>query len=56
MYVTAYLSDQTPFLFEYAQCLNKAGEYTKSNQVLAQAIKALKTISYQSKISYWHRT
>jgi len=39
MYVTAYLSDQTPFLFEYAQCLNKAGEYAKSNQVLAQAIK-----------------
>jgi len=34
-----YLSDQTPFLFEYAQCLNKAGEYAKSNQVLAQAIK-----------------
>jgi len=34
-----YLSDQTPFLFEYAQCLNKAGEYEKSNQVLAQAIK-----------------
>jgi tetratricopeptide (TPR) repeat protein len=34
-----YLSDQTPFLFEYAQCLNKAGESEKSNQVLAQAIK-----------------
>jgi len=34
-----YLSDQTPFLFEYAQYLNKAGEYAKSNQVLAQAIK-----------------
>jgi len=34
-----YLSDQTSFLFEYAQCLNKAGEYEKSNQVLAQAIK-----------------
>lgn len=34
-----YLSDQTPFLFEYAQCLNKVGEYTKSNQVLEQAIK-----------------
>ena len=34
-----YLSDQIPFLFEYAQCLNKAGEYEKSNQVLAQAIK-----------------
>jgi tetratricopeptide (TPR) repeat protein len=34
-----YLSDQTPFLFEYAQCLNKSGEYAKSNQVLAQAIK-----------------
>jgi len=34
-----YLSDQTPFLFEYAQCLNKAGEYAKSNQVLEQAIK-----------------
>lgn len=34
-----YLSDQTPFLFEYAQCLNKAGEYEKSIQVLAQAIK-----------------
>jgi tetratricopeptide (TPR) repeat protein len=34
-----YLSDQTPFLFEYAQCLNKAGEYQKSNQVLTQAIQ-----------------
>lgn len=34
-----YLSDQTLFLFEYAQCLNKAGEYAKSNQVLEQAIK-----------------
>jgi len=34
-----YLSDQTPFLFEYAQCLNKAGEYAKSNQVLELAIK-----------------
>lgn len=34
-----YLSDQTPFLFEYAQCLNKVGEYEKSNQVLEQAIK-----------------
>jgi len=34
-----YLSDQTPFLFEYAQCLNKSGEYPKSNQVLAQAIQ-----------------
>jgi len=34
-----YLSDQTPFLFEYAQCLNKAGEYEKSNQVLEQAIQ-----------------
>jgi O-antigen ligase len=33
-----YLSDQTPFLFEYAQCLSKAGEYKKSNQVLEQAI------------------
>jgi len=34
-----YLSDQIPFLFEYAQCLSKAGEYKKSNQVLEQAIK-----------------
>jgi len=34
-----YLSDQTPFLFEYAQCLNKAGEFNKSNQVLKQAIQ-----------------
>lgn len=34
-----YLSDQIPFLFEYAQCLNKAGEYEKSNRVLEQAIK-----------------
>jgi len=34
-----YLSDQTPFLFEYAQCLSKAGEYEKSNKVLEQAIK-----------------
>lgn len=34
-----YLSDQTPFLFEYAQCLSKSGEYKKSNQVLEQAIK-----------------
>jgi len=34
-----YLSDQTPFLFEYAQCLNKAGEYAESNWVLEQAIK-----------------
>jgi len=34
-----YLSDQTPFLFEYAQCLSKAGEYEKSNRVLEQAIK-----------------
>ena len=34
-----YLSDQTPFLFEYAQCLNKAGEFDKSNYVLEQAIK-----------------
>jgi len=34
-----YLSDQTPFLFEYAQCLNKAGEYAKSNRILQQAIK-----------------
>jgi tetratricopeptide (TPR) repeat protein len=34
-----YLSDQTPFLFEYAQCLNKAGKYAKSNQVLEEAIK-----------------
>ncbi|ADQ79708.1 hypothetical protein Palpr_1563 [Paludibacter propionicigenes WB4] len=34
-----YLSDQTPFLFEYAQCMNKAGEYAESNWVLEQAIK-----------------
>jgi tetratricopeptide (TPR) repeat protein len=34
-----YLLDQTPFLFKYAQCLSKAGEYKKSNQVLEQAIK-----------------
>jgi tetratricopeptide (TPR) repeat protein len=34
-----YLSDQIPFLFEYAQCLSKAGEYEKSNHVLEQAIK-----------------
>lgn len=34
-----YISDQTPFLFEYAQCLSKAGEYKKSNQVLEQAIE-----------------
>ena len=33
-----FLSDQTPFLFEYAQCLSKAGEHKKSNQVLEQAI------------------
>ena len=33
------LSDQTEFLFEYAQCLSKAGEYEKSNWVLKQAIK-----------------
>lgn len=34
-----YLSDQTLFLFEYAQCLSKTGEYNKSNQILEQAIK-----------------
>lgn len=34
-----YLSDQMPFLFEYAQCLSKAGEYEKSNEVLKQAIR-----------------
>jgi len=34
-----YLSDQTSFLFEYAQCLNKAGEFDKSTWVLEQAIK-----------------
>lgn len=34
-----YLSDQIQFLFEYAQCLSKSGEFDKSNQVLEQAVK-----------------
>ena len=34
-----FLSDQTPFLFEYAQCLSKAREYKKSNRILEQAVK-----------------
>ena len=37
--ISPYLSDQTPFLFEYAQCLSKAGEYQKSNRILEQSVK-----------------
>ena len=37
--LSPYLSDQTQFLFEYAQCLSKSGEYKKSNQILEQAVK-----------------
>jgi len=33
------LSDQTQFLFEYAQCLSKVNEYKQSNLILKQAIK-----------------
>jgi tetratricopeptide (TPR) repeat protein len=32
-----FLSDQLPFLFEYAQCLSKTGHYGKSNEVLEKA-------------------
>ena len=33
------LSGEVVFLFEYAQILNKTGEYAKSNEVIARAIK-----------------
>ena len=33
------LSDQIQFLFEYAQCLNKAEQYEESNEVLKKAVK-----------------
>jgi len=33
------LSDQIKFLFEYAQCLNKAKLYEESNEVLINAVK-----------------
>ena len=40
-YRTIYplLSDQIQFLFEYAQCLNKAELYEESNEVLDKAVK-----------------
>jgi len=34
-----YLSDQTQYLFEYAQNLSKCGEYKKSNKLLEQATR-----------------
>jgi O-antigen ligase len=34
-----YLNDQTPFMFEYAQCLSKTEDYATSNAVIRQAVK-----------------
>jgi tetratricopeptide (TPR) repeat protein len=34
-----FLSDQLPFLFEYAQCLSKTAHYEESNDVLEKAIR-----------------
>jgi tetratricopeptide (TPR) repeat protein len=33
-----FLTDQIQFLFEYAQCLSKSGQYNKSNEILNKAI------------------
>jgi tetratricopeptide (TPR) repeat protein len=34
-----FLSDQLPFLFEYAQSLSKTGRYEESNAVLGKAVR-----------------
>ncbi len=37
--IAPQLSDQVPFLFEYAQSLSKSGEYNTSNEVLEKAVQ-----------------
>jgi tetratricopeptide (TPR) repeat protein len=37
--IYSLLSDQVPFLFEYAQSLSKSGQYEASNRVLQKAVR-----------------